>query len=164
MSPFEVVYGLNPAMPVDLVHIPRKSIDFFEAKERAKTMKQLHEQVRAKIEKMNESYKAKANRFRNQAQFQPGDLVWIHLRKERFPGKRKSKLIPRAEGLFRVLERVGESAYTIELLGDYSVSSTFNMGDLAPYLEDGPLEANVLLEEENDAKAFSRSQQSTTGP
>ncbi|OMO98103.1 reverse transcriptase [Corchorus capsularis] len=35
----------------------------------------------------------------------PGDWVCLHLRKERFPEKRKSKLLPRGDGPFQVLER-----------------------------------------------------------
>jgi len=50
--------------------------------------------------------------------FQPGDLVWIHLRDERFPLKRKNKLMPRAEGLFKVLEKVNDNAYKVYLLGE----------------------------------------------
>jgi hypothetical protein len=61
--------------------------------------------------------------------------VWIHLRKERFPAKRRSKLLPRADGPFKVLQRIGENAYKIELPGEYGVSATFNVSDLAPYEE-----------------------------
>ncbi|PKI38029.1 hypothetical protein CRG98_041583 [Punica granatum] len=65
------------------------------------------------------------------------DLVWIHLRKERFPSKRKSKLMPPAEGLFLVKEKVNnDNAYKIELPDDYNVSATFNVGDLSPYFEE----------------------------
>jgi hypothetical protein len=64
-----------------------------------------------------------------------GDLVWIHLRKERFPAKGRSKLLPRADGPFKVLQRIGENAYKIELPGEYGVSATFNVSDLAPYEE-----------------------------
>ncbi|PKI46756.1 hypothetical protein CRG98_032853, partial [Punica granatum] len=64
------------------------------------------------------------------------DLVWIHLRKERFPSKRKSKLMPRAEGPFLVKEKVNDNAYKIELPDDYNVSATFNVRDLTPYFED----------------------------
>ena len=31
--------------------------------------------------------------------FEPGDLVWLHLRKDRFPKLRKSRLMPRADVL-----------------------------------------------------------------
>jgi len=51
-------------------------------------------------------------------------MVWIHLRKERFPAKRKTKLIPRAEGPFEILERINDNSYKVDLLGDYGVSAT----------------------------------------
>lgn len=66
--------------------------------------------------------------------------MWIHLRKARFPSKRKSKLAPRADGPFEVLERIGDNAYKIDLPSEFgNVSATFNVGDLSPYLEDGEL-------------------------
>ncbi|XP_020961117.1 LOW QUALITY PROTEIN: uncharacterized protein LOC107646376 [Arachis ipaensis] len=55
------------------------------------------------------------------------DIVWVHLRKERFPTQRKSKLDPRGDGPFQVLERVNNNAYKIDLPGEYNVSATFNV-------------------------------------
>ncbi|XP_035816895.1 uncharacterized protein, partial [Zea mays] len=43
----------------------------------------------------------------------PLPLVWIHLRKERFPDQRKSKLMPRGDGPFRVLVKINDNAYKI---------------------------------------------------
>ncbi|XP_057997280.1 uncharacterized protein LOC131176296 [Hevea brasiliensis] len=63
-----------------------------------------------------------------------GDLAWIHLRKERFPNQRKSKLHPRSDGPFQVLERINNNAYKIELPSDYGVSNTFNVTDLTSFL------------------------------
>ena len=63
-------------------------------------------------------------------------MVWIHLKKERFPSKRSSKLKPRADGPFKVLQRIAKNAYKIDLPGDYSVLATFNVFDLSPYYED----------------------------
>ena len=77
-----------------------------------------------------------ANKHQKPAAFKEGDLVWIHLGKERFPSKRSSKLMPRADGPFRVLQRIRENAYNIELPDDYGVSTTFNVSDLSPYYED----------------------------
>ena len=68
--------------------------------------------------------------------YEPGDLVWIHFRKERFPGQRKSKLLPRGEGPFKVLQRINNNAYRIDLPGDYGVSATFNVADLTPFYDD----------------------------
>jgi len=50
----------------------------FEAEERDKEMKKLHEQVRAQIKKVNEKYKAKANKNHTNLEFQLRDLAWLH--------------------------------------------------------------------------------------
>ncbi|PKI66185.1 hypothetical protein CRG98_013438 [Punica granatum] len=55
---------------------------------------------------------------------------------ERFPSKRKSKLMRRAKGPFLVKEKVNDNDYKIELSDDYNVSATFNVRDLSPYFED----------------------------
>jgi len=78
---------------------------------------------------------AHANKRRKHVDYEPGDLVWLHLRKERFPGKRKSKLMPRSDGPFEVIEKIGPNAYKIDLPGDYGVSATFNVADLSPYYD-----------------------------
>jgi hypothetical protein len=64
---------------------------------------ELHEQIRGHIEKQNEKYCTQANKHRKPMTFKEGDLVWIHLRKEHFLAKRRSKLLPRADGPFKVL-------------------------------------------------------------
>jgi hypothetical protein len=42
--------------------------------------------------------------------FEPRDLVWVHLHKDCFPQKRKSKLMPQGDGLFRVLFKINDNA------------------------------------------------------
>ena len=37
--------------------------------------------------------------------FEEGDIVWLHLRKDRFPQERNSKLKPRGDGPFKVLKK-----------------------------------------------------------
>ena len=74
--------------------------------------------VKARIEKRNGSYEAQADNHGRKIVCQPGDLVPIHLRKERFPSKRKNKLMASAKGPFEVLESVNDNAYKVDLLGD----------------------------------------------
>uniref|UniRef100_A0A2N9GUZ1 Reverse transcriptase n=1 Tax=Fagus sylvatica TaxID=28930 RepID=A0A2N9GUZ1_FAGSY len=71
--------------------------------------------VRQHIEKKNEQYANKANKGRRQVIFEPGDWVWVHMRKERFPARRRSKLHPRGDGPFQVLERINDNAYKLDL-------------------------------------------------
>ena len=89
------MYGNNPRTPLDCVPIPNPTKFSWEAEKRAREVQELHAKVRERIEKFNEQSKFYANKKRREAHFQPGDLVWVHLRKERFPSKRKSKLLPR---------------------------------------------------------------------
>jgi hypothetical protein len=42
--------------------------------------------------------------------------------------------MPRADGSFKVLEKINEKAYKLDLPTDFGVSPTFNITDLKPYL------------------------------
>ena len=59
--------------------------------------------------------------------FEPTNWVWLHLWKERFLVQRHSKLLPRGDGLFQVLEQIIDNAYRLDLLGKYNISATFNV-------------------------------------
>ncbi|KAL0408292.1 UNVERIFIED_CONTAM: hypothetical protein Sradi_1763600 [Sesamum radiatum] len=106
-----------------------------DGKKRAEFVKQIHEKVKSNIERMTQQYMNRANKGRKRVIFEPGDLVWLHLRKERFPDKRKSKLMPRGDGPFRVLKRINDNAYKLDLPGEYGVSATFNVSDLSPFYD-----------------------------
>nr|GEZ15616.1 Gag-Pol polyprotein, putative [Tanacetum cinerariifolium] len=102
-SPFMVVYGLNLATPLDLAVLDTSSKFNQEASDRAADIKALHQLVQDKISKSNELIKYRRDKGRKHILFQPGDLVWVHLRKDRFPAKRRSKLSSRSEGPFKIL-------------------------------------------------------------
>jgi hypothetical protein len=113
-------------------------------------VKQIHGKARLNIERRTEQYATQANKGRRQLVFEPGDWVWLHMRKERFPAKRRSKLLPRGDGPFQVLERINDNAYKLDLPGEYNVSATFNVTDLSPFDVGGDLRANPFQEEGND--------------
>ena len=130
------MYGVNPYVPIDLIKLPKNKYLHDDAKKHAENMVKLHKLVRERIEKINEMYKKNANKGHTRRAFEVGDLVWVHLRKERFPGKRKNKLMPRAEGPFKIMAKYGDNAYKLDLGEESGLASTFNIGDLSPYLED----------------------------
>nr|GEW57143.1 hypothetical protein [Tanacetum cinerariifolium] len=66
--------------------------------------------------------------------FEEGDLVWIHLRRAWFPQGRFGKIHPRIDGPFRILKKINDNAYKVELPGHYGVSDTFNVDDLSLYM------------------------------
>ncbi|GJY68644.1 RNA-directed DNA polymerase [Tanacetum coccineum] len=134
-SPFLVVYGRNPFTPLDLAPLPVVDSYSVEGEAQATQIKALHEQVRDQITKHNLQYQARANKHRKHVVFNEGDLVWIYLRKDRFPPGRYGKLQDCADGPFRVVKRINDNAYKIDLPGSYGVSATFNVADLTPYVE-----------------------------
>ncbi|XP_054782774.1 uncharacterized protein LOC129290094 [Prosopis cineraria] len=131
-----VVYGTRPLSPLDLSPSIDKQQYNFDADQRAKEIKKLHKQVRERIQKQNLRYKAQRDKHRRQQTFKVGDLVWIHLRKERFPKQPNTKLSPRADGPFKIVQRINNNAYKVELPGSYGVSATFNVADLSPYVDE----------------------------
>ena len=59
---------------------------------------------------------------------------------------RKSKLTPHAGGPFKVLEKINDNAYKLELPADFGVSRSFNIADSKPYLgEDDELSLRTMI-------------------
>ena len=100
-SPFEVVYGFNPLTPLDLLPIPiLDDVLCKDGNDKASFIKNLHKDIKLSIEKVGK-YAKLANKRRKALLFDKGDWVWLHLRKDRFPTQRKSKLMPRGDGPFQ---------------------------------------------------------------
>ena len=98
MCPFEVVYGFKPLAPIDLLSLPLQERSNMEASKHDAYVKEIHKKTKEAIEKKAKYYAEWANKHRKKVTFEPGDFVWVHLRKECFPGKCKSKLLPRVDG------------------------------------------------------------------
>jgi hypothetical protein len=80
-------------------------------------------------------------------------MVWLHLRKDRFPTLRRSKLMPSVVGPFKVLTKINDNAYILDLPTEFGVSTSFNVADLKPSMaEDDELSSRMtsLQEGEDD--------------
>jgi hypothetical protein len=142
---------LLPHAPIDLMPLPSFEKLNFDAKQRVELMLKMHETTKENIERMNVKYKISGDKSRKQLDFEPGDLVWLHLRKEQFPDLRKSKLMPRADGSFKVLKKINENAYKLDLPTDFGISPTFNIAYLKPYLrEEDELESRMTQMQEGE--------------
>jgi hypothetical protein len=57
----------------------------------------------------------------------------------------------RADGPFKVLKKINENAYKLDLPTDFGVSPTFNIADLKPYLgEEDELESRTTQMQEGE--------------
>jgi hypothetical protein len=75
------------------------------------------------------------------------------LRKERFPELRKSKLISRAASPFKILAKINDNTYKLELPPEFGVSPSFNISYLRPYLreeDEMPSRTTSMQEGEDD--------------
>jgi hypothetical protein len=90
----------------------------------------MHETTKLNIEKMNEKYRITASKGHKEVKLEPIDLVWLYLRKERLPELRKSKLMSRAAGPFKILPKINDNAYKLELPPEFGVNPNFNILDL----------------------------------
>ncbi|KAK1631605.1 hypothetical protein QYE76_005920 [Lolium multiflorum] len=115
LCPFEVVYGFKPITPLDLLPLPIHERVNMEASKRADFVRKIHVKTKELIEKKGKSNAARMNKKRKEMLFKPGDMVWVHFRKDRFPKLRKSKLKPRGA------------------VDEFGVSNSFNVADLTPY-------------------------------
>ena len=136
------MYGFNPHAPINLLPLPTTKRIHSDARERADFIRKLHEATKANIEKMND--RIAGSKGRKEIKLEPDDLVWLHLRKDRFPELRKSKLMSRVAGPYKIIEKINGNAYKLELSPEFRVSPTFNIADLKPYLgEDDELESRT---------------------
>jgi hypothetical protein len=58
----------------------------------------------------------------------------VALEKDRFPEVHKSKSMQRAASPFKIIEKINDNAYKLELPPEFEVSPTFNIANLKPYL------------------------------
>ncbi|XP_038695889.1 uncharacterized protein LOC119993050 [Tripterygium wilfordii] len=137
-SPFEIVAGIKPRTPIDLLPLPSFQQPSGEALEFASHIHQIHAEVKRRLAISNEAYSTSANARRRHVEFQPGDLVFIRVNPARFPSGSIHKLHSRRAGPFAVLKRLGANAYLINLPPDLRFSPIFNVVDLTACHEDFP--------------------------
>jgi hypothetical protein len=75
----------------------------------------MHETTKSNNESMTKRYRAHGSQGRNHLTFETGDLVWLHLHTNHSPNLKKSILMSLSNGHFKVLEKINDSAYKLEL-------------------------------------------------
>jgi hypothetical protein len=131
--PFDIVYGRKTRGVSELRDSEKMMTKSASAEEFTEAMEEIHSRVKRRLLESNQKYKRRVDQHRRQLQFEVGDLFLVHLRKERFPRGTYNKLKMKKIGPCRVLKKLGENAYEIELPDEIGISPTFNVSDLYPY-------------------------------
>jgi hypothetical protein len=132
-SPFQIVYGMQPRGVSELKDLEQNEFRSASEEDFAEEMKEIHIRVKERLQNSSREYKRRADQHRRELQFEVGDLILAHMRKERFPRGTYNKLKMKNIGPCKVLNKFGTNAYEIELPDGIRISPIFNVVDLYPY-------------------------------
>ena len=92
----------------------------------------LQQQVYKFLEQTTQKYKQRQDEHRTPHNFQVGDKVWLHLQKEHLQGPHR-KIFPLCYGAYKIIKKVGENAFELNLPPFLGVHLVFNVELLKPY-------------------------------
>ena len=141
MSPFKLEIGFQPRTPLDVLvsKQPGCSVNL-AAYKFAKTRHDLLDEARDILEKASRCMKKYVDKGRWPLEFEEGEKVllkltpqiWKKIRNKQF----QRGLIPKYDGPFEIVKRIGNMAYKVKLPERLKLHLTFHVSFLKPYHHD----------------------------
>jgi len=156
MSPFKANYGQDPRMGFE----GRKKGKYEGAKKFIEKMKEIQEEVKAALGKVQEEMKRHTNKKKGEANdYKVGNLVMLSTKdlKYQMVGRRKEKLIERFVGPYKIKRIISLNAVELELPSMIKIHLVVNVSRIHRYI--GQVEgqkkeqpAPVIIEGEEEWK------------
>jgi len=151
-SPFQILYGMHPCEVHELRDLGKLEKRSADGEDFSKAMNDLHEQVKSKLKDNSQKYKQQADLKRWEVQFNVGDEVLAHLRKEWFPKGAYNTLKFKKIGPCKILRKFSANTYEIQLPADIGMSPIFNVANLFPYTANPEDDSVVWLERDTQVE------------
>ena len=107
-----------------------------DGEEFADAIREMHEEVKQKLQSNNLRYKSREDLKSREVNFEEGELVMVHIKKDQFPRGTYNKLKWKKIGSCKIMRKFSTNAYEVELPSDVGISPIFNVLDLYPYHTD----------------------------
>ncbi|KAD7477209.1 hypothetical protein E3N88_00345 [Mikania micrantha] len=136
MPPYEMLYGRKCRTPVCWVEVGQRELAH---KNVVKATNEWTDQIRAHLKAAQDRQKSYADKRRRPIEFHVGDFVLLKVSpwKGVILSRKRGKLSPRFIGPFKIIARVGEVAYRLELPEELSgIHNTFHVSYLRKCLAD----------------------------
>ncbi|KAD3640698.1 hypothetical protein E3N88_29921 [Mikania micrantha] len=136
MPPYEMLYGRKCRTPVCWGEVGQREL---ANKKVVKVTNERIDQIRAHLKAAQDRQKSYADKRRRPIEFQVGDLVLLKVSpwKGVIRFRKRGKLSPRFIGPFKIIARIGEVAYRLELPDELSgIHNTFHVSYLRKCLAD----------------------------
>ena len=132
-SPFKTCFGFTPRSPLDFVFGKDIVVDGHSDVDMAtkfiEQIQEIHQAVQEQLEKSQAKYKARHDKHRVDHQFKVGDEVWLYISEERLKGEGKM-LKPICYCLFKILEKIGNNAFKLDLPSYMKIYFVVNVENL----------------------------------
>ena len=133
ISPFEAMYGFNPRRTMMEPITDSNVVGHAEAgRLLVKDLSELHRYLHDHIQEVQQNYKTQYDQHHRIPTFEVGDMVMLNMKNIRTV-RTSRKLDSKYLGPFRIVEKINENAYRLQLPNHFKIHDVFNVSLLRKY-------------------------------